>query len=340
MPARLPQCVFRFAVLVAGLSVSLAFQATAATAFRQSPTQNHGPEAGQAERALLEGRVDDAISLLNTALAASPKDGSAHLLLCRAFYSEEVSDDAVTHCEAALADGLGASSFAHDWMGRAYGLKASRATLSGYSLAKKVRVEFEAAVAADPRNADAADDLSEFYINAPGLVGGGVDKALALADRVQNTLPQAAHRMRGLAAEQRGDDATAERELRAAVGVAGKPGAWVDLAAFFGKRKRYDEAVATLRKAEEADRARDDSLVDIAGILLDIKRNYPDGIRLLKLYLGSPARSDAGPACKAHTLLGKLLQRGGDKAAARNEYNAALKLASRYEPAQKGLNSL
>ena len=49
-------------------------------------------------------------------------------------------------------------------------------------------------------------------MNAPSIVGGGLDKAAALADRVQASLPQPAHRMRGLIAEDRKEYAAAERE--------------------------------------------------------------------------------------------------------------------------------
>src|SRR5436305_15142119 len=79
------------------------------------------PAAGKpaAERALMQGRVDEAVNLLNTVIAANPKDGAAYLLLCRAYYSEELSSEAVSACESALGNGLARDSAAQDWMGRA-----------------------------------------------------------------------------------------------------------------------------------------------------------------------------------------------------------------------------
>ena len=187
------------------------------------------PDRAAAEHALVDGHVDDAVAMLNTLVAANGKDGAAHLLLCRAYYSEEASDLAVSECEAALASGGPSATTLHDWMGRAYGQKASHALIGALGLAKKVKIEFEAAVAADPGNGDAVNDLSEFYIGAPGIVGGSVGKALELASRVQASQPQAAHRIRGLAAEENKDYGTAESEFKAAVGVAGKTNAWVSI---------------------------------------------------------------------------------------------------------------
>jgi tetratricopeptide (TPR) repeat protein len=293
-----------------------------------------------AERALMLGRADEATTILNQLIAADPKDAAAHLLLCRAFYTEEIPDKAVSECEAALANGLSGNSVAQDWMGRAYGKKAdSSGPFGGLSLAKKVKIAFEAAVQLDPNNGPAVNDLSEYYVGAPGFVGGGVDKATALAAQVEAHLPQPAHRIRALAAEKKGDYDIAEREFRAAVGVAGHADAWADLGDFYGRRKQKDQAVAALRKALEADTAKDASLVDVASILDDIHREPQLAAHALRDYLASDSKSDAAPAFKAHYLLGKLLSAAGNKAAAQSEYRAALALASNYAPARKALRA-
>src|SRR5260370_21757442 len=46
------------------------------------------------------------------------------------------------------------------------------------SLAKKSRKEFEIAVELDAKNYSARQALIEFYCRAPGIVGGGEEKAL------------------------------------------------------------------------------------------------------------------------------------------------------------------
>ena len=110
-----------------------------------------------------------------------------------------------------------------------------------------MQVAFERAVELDPKNDSAVDDLAEYYLAAPAIIGGGVDKAEALADRELKLVPQAAHRTYALAAEANKDYARAENEFRAAVMVAGQPDAWADLGHYYARRKQYDQAVDALR---------------------------------------------------------------------------------------------
>jgi tetratricopeptide (TPR) repeat protein len=293
-------------------------------------------DSSGAERFLMQGRADAAVAMLRS----GSLDGQGHLLLCRAYYAEGLADEAVGECEASLRT-MGGSSEAQDWMGRAYGLKASEAgMLSGFSLARRVKAAFEAAVQLDPQNGAAANDLSEYYVGAPSLVGGGLDRADALAKQVEGRLPQQAHRMRGLAAEKRGDFHTAEGEFRLAVGVAGRPDAWADLGAFYFRREQVDKAVDALQQCVAADWARDASLVDAASLLKDHHREAELSVRWLRDYLGGGRLSDAAPAFKVRVELGELLEQQGDRAGAKIEFGEALQMVSNYGPAQRDLQSL
>ena len=102
-----------------------------------------------------------------------PTDGELSNLLCRAYYAIEEWDQAESSCRKA-ADLSPENSDFHLWLGRVYGEKADRTNfLAAASLAVKVRSEFERAVQLDPKNLDARLDLSEFYIEAPAIMGGG-----------------------------------------------------------------------------------------------------------------------------------------------------------------------
>jgi tetratricopeptide (TPR) repeat protein len=293
-----------------------------------------------ATRALLEGRADTVIALLDPILAANPGDGEAHLLLCRAYYSEEQPASAAAQCADALKT-LSQDSAAQDWAGRAFGLEASGAgPINGLRLALKVRAAFEAAVQLDPHNGEAVNDLSEYYIDAPAVIGGGFDKAAHLADESEAGLPQQAHRIRALSAEKQKDYAAAEREFRAAVAVAGHPAAWTDLGAFYARRSQPEQAVDALRHAITADRAHDASLVDAATILIKIKQEPQLAERALRDYVASRAKSDAAPAFRVHVTLASLLRDEGNTAEATIELHKALALASGYAPARKQLAAL
>ena len=132
------------------------------------------------EDLLAAGRVDEAVQTLEREIRSTPT-AEAYNLLCRAQFELGAWDAGIPACEKAVALAP-ENSLYHLWLGRIYGEKADRAGfLSAAGLAKKVRTEFERAVELDPKNWEARTDLAEFYIEAPGIVGGGKDKARAQA---------------------------------------------------------------------------------------------------------------------------------------------------------------
>jgi tetratricopeptide (TPR) repeat protein len=294
----------------------------------------------QAEALLKQGRVDEAATILNQALAADANDSRAHQLLCRVYYAQDMADPAVRECEQAAQ--LDPSNSDHQmWLGRAYGLKASQANmLSAFALAKKVHVAFERAIQLNPANVTAMSDLGHFYVDAPAIVGGGVDKAQALAAKLLARSPAKGHQLLAMIARKNKDMATAEAEFKAAVAAGKTPEAWVDLGLFYQQQSQYDKAVAALRSSVEANKAKNASLVDAASIFTDMHRQLDVAERLLRDYLASPAKSEDAPAFKVHEQLGDLLKLRGDSSGARREYGAAVALASNYGPARKAVQGM
>jgi tetratricopeptide (TPR) repeat protein len=284
---------------------------------------------------LNQGRVDEAGSILKDVLAKQPHNAQAHQFLCRMDYAQDLGDAAVRECELATQYDT-SSSQDQMWLGRAYGLKASQANmLSAFGVAKKVHVAFERAVELDPTNVEAMSDLGQFYVNAPGIVGGGVDRAQDLAGKLLPRSAARGHRLRGQIATKKNDPGTAENEFKAAIAAAKSPEAWVDVAIFYQTHGQPDKAVAALRSSIEANKQKNAALVDVASVLSDLKREPELAEKCLREYLASPAKSELAPAFKVHVQLGNLLKQRGDAEGARREYAAALALASRFAPAIK-----
>jgi cytochrome c-type biogenesis protein CcmH/NrfG len=147
------------------------------------------------------GHVDDAVQMLEQQVRQAPDDAAGYNLLCRAYLMMEEWDRGITNCERARnLDPQ--NSFYYVWLGRIYGEKADRAGfLSAAGLGKKSRSAFERAVELDPRNWEARKDLAEFYFSAPGIVGGGKDKAQQQADAIRALNPAAAVWVDGQIAE-------------------------------------------------------------------------------------------------------------------------------------------
>ena len=295
--------------------------------------------AADVQAMLAQGRVDEAISTLNGRLSSAPADAESLNLLCRSYFAVEEWDRAESSCKKAVSLDPNNAQF-HKWLGRVYGEKASRASfVSAVSLAGKVRDEFQRAVDLDPSNVDARLDLSEFYVEAPGIVGGGVDKARAQAKAIGAISPAREHWVYARIAEKNKDAATAEREYHKVIELGnGDAEAWLNLALFLQRQKRYDEMEQAIVKTSQAPMAdKLDVLVEAAQILLNSGRAYPFAAQLLERYISSGPIEQA-PAFKAHYLLGILRERQGDKAGAANEYRASLALARNFGLAQQALN--
>jgi Flp pilus assembly protein TadD len=287
---------------------------------------------------LAAGRIDETIAELNSHLSSAPADAESANLLCRAYFALEDWDRAESSCRKAVALDPGNSRF-HLWLGRALGEKADRANpFAAAVLAGKVRGEFERAVQLNPKDVDARLDLAEFYLSAPGIVGGGEDKARAQARSIATMDSGREHWVYARIAEKKKDAAAAEREYRQYIDLSqGDAEAWLNLAIFFRNQKRFDEMEQAITKLSQAPTAKLEVLEEASGMLYRAGRSYPFAMELLHRYLAT-GPVEAAPAHKAHYLLGTLLERQGDKAGAAREYRASLALVRNFGMAQQALN--
>ena len=249
-------------------------------------------------------------------------------------------DRGVSACEQAVYVDPQNSNYSL-WLGRIYGEKADRSSfVSAPGLAKKARESFERAVQLDPKNVEARVDLGEFYTEAPGIIGGGRDKAYRQADALMPLSPAMAHWLLARIAEKEKDPPKAEREYRAelAVSNSGVRG-WLDLANFCMYAHRYEDMEQALIHQETAPIDHPDSLMFGANLLLRSRRNYPLAVRLVRRYLENRLVEEA-PAFKAHTILGEILEKQGDRQGAVQEVRAALALFQNYSRAKDDLKHL
>src|SRR5882762_578577 len=255
--------------------------------------------ADSAKDMLAAGRIDEAITELNGRLASAPADAESSNLLCRAYFALGDWDRAESSCRKAASLEPDNSRF-HLWLGRVYGEKADRANfLAAAGLAGKVRGEFERAVQLDPKNLDARLDLAEFYLAAPGIVGGGEQKAREQARSVAAVNPAREHWIYARIAEQKKDTVIAEREYHQYIDLSqGDAEAWLNLALFLRRQKRFDEMEQAIVKLSQAPMPKLDVLVEASQMLYRAGRNYPFATQLLNRYLAAgpveaaPARSE------------------------------------------------
>jgi Flp pilus assembly protein TadD len=195
----------------------------------------------------------------------------------------------------------------HRWLGNAYGRRAETGSVfTAASNARKAHQFFEQAVELDPNNREAAANLFEYYLEAPGIMGGGIDKAETLAKHIGRLDAPAGHHAQAQLERKQKRYEAAEEQLRRAAELAPRQvGRMIDLAKFLSDRGRVKESD---EKFSEATRLAPDSpelMFARAETYIQQKRNLKDARQLLERYLASPLTPDDPPREDARALLSK-----------------------------------
>lgn len=288
---------------------------------------------------LLSGdRMNDAVQYLRDRTQNAPSDAEAFHLLSRAYYELEQWDLSIAAAQHAAALNPASSEY-HLWLGRAYGNKASHASwFTAIMLAKKTRIEFEKAVQLDENNVNARSDLAEYYMEAPGFLGGGVDKARAQAEQLANRDAGAAFWLKARLAEKDGNMADAEENYREAIKVSNDPGGeWLNLARFYRHEKRFREMQEAIDHAVSFEKRKTNVLFEAAALLFRAGKNFPTAALLVRKYISAKPHVETAPTFQAHYLLGEILEKQGQKEAAAEEYRAVVSMASDFHQAQEAL---
>jgi tetratricopeptide (TPR) repeat protein len=291
-----------------------------------------------AERLMKSGHADEALRALNLHIQENPRDAAAYNLLSRTYYQLELWDTAILMAEKSIALDP-RNSLYHQWLGRAAGRKAEVSNpFTAFNLARKVRAEFERAVAYDGDNFSARADLSEYYLEAPGFLGGDKNKARQQADAIAPRNPALARYIMARVEEKK-HTGRAEEEYKKAIDASTNDAAryWIELASYYrrsGRLQEMESAIAQSLSATHLDGAPE---FDGASMLRDAGRNFPGAIQMVRSYLASDPVSEDAPAFQAHYLLGEILEKQGDRRGAQEQYRAAMELASQFRPARDAL---
>jgi tetratricopeptide (TPR) repeat protein len=290
---------------------------------------------------LTSGKMDDAIRSLNAQIKANAKNAEAYSLLNRAYFNLEDYDAAIKNGEKAVELKPNDPNY-RLWLGKAYGEKADKVgPFNAIGLAKKAAAEFEKVVQLDPKDRRGWMALAEFYVEAPGIMGGGKDKARKLAQQVEPTDPAVAAWIRGMTAHKEKNWAEAEAQFKEAVKVSGGAAwAYIELAHYYGWGKRWNDLEAAVNSALNSPKKSPADVYNAADLLVGKGRNFAGAAQILKNYIASGKKDEDGPAFRAHFLLGQLYEKQGNKPEAVQEYRASLELAQNFRAAQEALKRL
>jgi tetratricopeptide (TPR) repeat protein len=285
------------------------------------------------------GNYASAMNTLRALVSQSPGNAADHFWLGRCYYEVRDYNNAVSEMEKATQLDPNSSVY-HDWLGRGYGAVAARE--KSFLLARRVKKEFEAAVQADGSNIDARRDLEEYLLQAPWIVGGSKDDALAQVNSIAKMNPVDGHLAKADYESGVGSPDLAVAEYNAALAL--KPQSiepYLEVANYYGLQGKGAEVTALVDQAAQVS-PKDARLPFYRGVAHILTgTDFPLAEENLKSYLAStPDRSDWPSHAMARYWLGQLYEKEGNKMAAAEQYREALSLDPDDREAKRALNEL
>lgn len=312
-----------------------------ALALAIAPVRLSAQESDDGVRLFEAGRFKEAKTVFEPALKANARDASAAYYLGRIAMEERRDDRAADYFETATKLEPTSSRY-FLWLGRAYGRQAQRANvLRQPGLAKKTRSAWERALQIDPENLDARADLIQYYVQAPGFLGGSIEKAFEQAEEIRKRDPLRGSLELGGLYEREKKPAEAEKAyLAAAEEPSERHVGKYRLGLFYQNTGAWDKAFELFESMLREHPNEHGALFQIG------KTGALSGQRLdraeeaLEAYLRTtPGRNDPSLAA-AHWRLGMVHEKGQDRQRAKAEYETALRLDPALKPASESLKRL
>jgi tetratricopeptide (TPR) repeat protein len=309
-----------------------------------SVANTQASEAGGLEAARHAYDLSDyerAVRILQNDLEKNPRDGEALLLLAKSHFELREFDAAAASAERAVAVAP-ENSLYHEWLGRAFGEKASKSSwFSALSLARKTQQQFETAVRLNPKNYSAFQALIEFDCAAPGIAGGGEDKALPRIEQLTAMDEAEGHYAAGNCRRQKKDYLAAEAEFDKALVNAKSPELIFDIGDYAMKRNQPQRLLAVVAAGQKASPGDPRTKFYRAAALILQKQKPDEAESLLREYLSTAPRRTGYPRpALAHDWLGRLFENQNDRDAAAREYATSLHVDPKDKTAQDALRRL
>ena len=297
---------------------------------------------GATQEAFQERRLDEARAAAQGQLKENPNHAPTLYCMGRIVYAAGKSGEAVDWLEKAIKV-EGNNAVYHLWLGNALGDEAQRANkLRQPFLARRVKSEFERAVALDPTSIDARHGLIQFYSRAPGVMGGSMDRAKAEAAEIAKLNAMRGHLEMAMLFDREKNVVEAERAFKAAVEASPDSAVgYYTLGGFYQRQKRWDEAFAIFDRLLQAKPGEFVAHFQYGRTAALSGQNLERGERELKALLDEPPKDfPAVSVAATHLRLGNIYEKQGKTDLARSAYEQAVKLNPNNEEAKKALAAL
>lgn len=278
--------------------------------------------------ALLKDRDPRAAQVVAALAKARPEDPAVRVLQLRLLLQEpDKSKQALAFAEALAKD---APDYApgHLWLGNAYANRIGQVgSFSQATMAPKLRRTLERAVELDPNLHEARSALMEYYLQAPGIVGGSVEKAKAQVAELQRRDPPRGHFALGRLAqyEERLDDAR-RHYLDAYAARPSNPAYRMSAGIIHQDTKDWAKAFAVFDQWTREEPKAAGAWYQLGRTAVLSGQRLEEGVAAFRRFLALPEQPGQPEHKYAWYRMGQALALAGDKAAARKALERALSL--------------
>ena len=207
-----------------------------------------GQSSIEKAKALYESNKSAEAEKILTTISEKTSDyAAAQYYLGRIAFDKKEYDDAADYFEKAIEANDKIADY-HNWLGNTYGTIAQNSNMIKKGmLAPKMKNAWENAIRLDSKNLDARGSLIQYYLQAPGFMGGSVEKATEVANQIKKIKPAEGYRQMGNVYMHEKKTAEAEKEFMEMVKA--DPNYIGGLANFYVGQKQFDKAFSMFEEA-------------------------------------------------------------------------------------------
>lgn len=322
-----------------------------------------------------QGELSQAKSFFTNYLKSDKKNTEANFYLGRIYFDEEDYGEAIDWFKKAAKYDKSNSKY-YMWLGHSYGRSAQNAgKIKQAFYAKDSRKNYEKAIELDPNNVEARESAMEFYLQAPGFMGGGRDKAEEQAKLISNIDDVAGFTAWGrvyeyydksnsllenyTTANERYPEEMSfyyglfsyyfnQENFEAAVDITKKQLVYNDTTAViyynlgnaYQWSDRYDEAIAAYQTALETDPEFNTPLYQIGRLAAVSKMYMAEGEESLIKFISKQDEYNSNTLAWAYYRLGTIYENKESIEAAKDQYEQALKANKDHAESKEALERL
>lgn len=288
-----------------------------------------------------KGKYSLAANMFQKLADESPSRPEIRIWLGKSYLKIREWDRAVREMEKAVQLQPSNARY-HLWLGRACGDRASHSNfIKALGWARRVVREFETARELAPEDLDVRFDLLEYYLEAPGILGGGKEKAEAEVKAIAGLSSEKGYVARATVYSKNKKWDLARKELQQAVlDYPQSFSACKDMAEFLIDRNDFEGALGYAKKALLLESTSKRARLTAAAAKIRLKTDLDEVAETLQVFAAG-SLSDADPSFEeVYYWLGECFLAKGDKGKARELFKSALAFNPEFGRAKDGLSKL